>query len=215
MPLEKATRDLIHDYCVRDLPGDIQWHIDKFSFVEDQELRNRLGRAFYSARYTYKLMEATFVQGDEQHPFVKFQIMQYASIYEAVITNLLWGEFKEHPEVLNLQTHKAYKPVNALGSLTKMQYGDEDLFTCVYRDSKTPRNSIPFKDKVDCAVRIGFMDASYSEDIKLIYELRNLAHIETEANKQLDVEIEQSKHAYWRLAPFLEGVSSFLATYNA
>ncbi len=215
MPLEESTRNLIHEYCVRDLPGNIQWHIDKFLFIEDIELRNRLGRAFYSARYTYKLMEATFVQGDEQHPFVKFQIMQYASIYEAVITNLLWGVFKDHAEVLQLQTHKAYKPVNAFGSLTKMQYGDEDLFTCVYRDAKTPKNSIPFKDKVDCAVRIGFLEESYSEDIKRTYELRNLAHIETEANKQLDVEIEQSKHAYWRLAPFLDGVSEYLGNNNA
>lgn len=215
MPLEEATRNEIHDYCVRDLPGDIQWHIDKFSFIDDEELRNRLGRAFYSARYTYKLMEANFVQGDEQHPFVKFQIMQYASIYEAIITNLLWGTFKEHPEVVQLQTHKAYKPVNALGSLTKMKYGDEDIFTCVYRNAKTSKNSIPFKDKVDCAVRIGFMKAAYSEDIKRTYELRNLAHIETEAKKQLDVEIEQSKHAYWRLAPFLEDVTAYLAAGNA
>jgi len=87
-------------------------------------------------------MEATFVQCDEQHPFVKFQIMQYASIYEAVITNLLWGKFKDYDEVLKLQTHKAYKPVQALGSLTKVKYGEEEIFTCVYRDSKTPKNSI-------------------------------------------------------------------------
>jgi hypothetical protein len=215
MPLEEATRTLIHDYCVRDLPGDISWHIGKFAFIDDVELQLRLGRAFYAARYTYKLMEATFVQGDEQHPFVKFQIMQYASIYEAVITNLLWGKFKDHDEVLKLQTHKAYKPVQALGSLTKVKYGEEEIFTCVYRDSKTPKNSIPFKDKVDCAVRIGFLQAAYSEDIKRTYELRNLAHIETEASKQLDVEIAQSKTAYWRLTPFLEYAATFLSTYHA
>lgn len=214
MPLDESTRNTIHDYCVRDLPGDMQWHINQFSFINDQELKNRLGRAFYSARYTYKLMEATFVQGDEQHPFVKFQIMQYASIYEAVITNLLWGVFKEHQEVVELQTHKSYKPVNALGNLTSIKYGDEDIFTCVYRNAKTPKNSIPFKDKVDCAVRIGFLKVAYSEDIKRTYELRNLAHIETEASKQLDVEIAQSKTAYWRLLPFLEDVVSFLANEN-
>lgn len=215
MPLEEETRTLIHDYCVRDLPGDILWHISKFSFIQDRELQLRLGRAYYSARYTYKLMEATFVQGDEQHPFVKFQIMQYASIYEAIITNLLWGVFNNHAEVIQLQTHKAYKPVQALGSLTKVKFGEEEIFTCVYRDAKTPKNSIPFKDKVDCAIRIGFLQATYAEDIKRTYELRNLAHIETEASKQLDVEIAQSKTAYWRLSPFLEDVTTFLSTYNA
>ncbi len=215
MPLEEDTRNLIHEYCVRDLAGDMSWHIEQFAFIENSELKIRLGRAYYSARYTYKLMEATFAQGDELHPFVKFQIMQYASIYEAVITNILWGKFKDHEEVIQLQTHKAYKPVNALSSLTKIKYGEEDLTTCVYRDSKTPKNSIPFKDKVDCAVRIGFVEEAFSGDIKRTFELRNLAHIETEAAKQLDVEIEQSKTAYWRLGPFLEHVSTFIGEPSA
>ena len=210
MPLKERTRKAVHDYCVKDLPGDLQWHVDQFSFIDEKELRQRLGRAYYSARYMYKLMEATFANGDEQHPFVKFQIMQYASIYEAVITHLLWRRFSTHPEVIQLQTHKAYKPVSALAGITRIKYGDEELHTCVYRDSTTPKNAIPFKDKVDCAVRIGFVEVAYAGDIKRTYELRNLAHIETEAARQLEVELEQSKAAYWRLTPFLEKAASFL-----
>jgi hypothetical protein len=167
-----------------------------------------MGRAFYSARYVSKLMEALLAAGDEIHPFVKFQIMQYASIYEAVITYLLWSRYADHQEVKALQTHKAYKPVNALGSLTSIKFGNEDLFTCVYRDEKTHKNSISFKDKVDCAVRIGFVDTTYVGDIKKIYELRNLAHIETEAEKQIEVELEQAKIGYWRVKPFLERIAS-------
>jgi len=155
-------------------------------------------------------MEALNASGDELHPFVKFQIIQYASIYETVIVNLLWGKFKEHPEVLRLQTHKSYKPLNALGSLTTLEYDGEKLYTCVYKESKTPRNSIPFHEKVDCAVRIGFVEECYAEDIKCIYTLRNLAHLETEANKQIEVEIEQSKLGYWRITPFLERVTKFV-----
>lgn len=206
MPLTQQVRDTVHEYCRKDLDGDLRWHVDQFSFIEDSELRNRLGRAFYSARYAYKLMEALFATGDELHAFVKFQIIQYASIYEAVISYLLWGRYKEHPEVRTLETHKAYKPVAALGRLTTMRYGEEELFTCVYRGAKTPKNSIPFKDKVDCAVRIGFLEPTYSEDIKHVYELRNLAHIENEAEKQIEVEIEQSKTGYWRMKPFLEHI---------
>src|SRR5215813_11133097 len=185
MPLPEALRAEINAYCARDLPGDLQWDVDQFSFVADIELRKRLGRAFYAARYVAKLMEALFADGDALHPFVKFQILQYASIYEAVISYLLWGRYKNDPEVRTLQTHKSYKPVTALASLTTMKYENEQLFTCVYRDAKTPRNSIPFKDKVDCAVRLGLIEESYSEEIKRVYELRNLTHIETEAEKQI------------------------------
>lgn len=211
MPLEEAQRSAVHAYCKRDLPGDLQWHVDQFAFIADEELRKRLGRAFYSARYVGKLMEALLASGDEIHPFVKFQIMQYASLYEAVVSYLLWTRYVDHAEVKALQTHKAYKPVNALGSMTSMKYGEEPLFTCVYRDAKTPRNSIPFKDKVDCAVRIGFIDAAYAEDIKRTYELRNLAHIETEAEKQIEVELEHAKTGYWRIKPFLERIVVVLA----
>jgi len=207
MPLTEAVREEIDLYCKRDLPGDLQWHIDQFSFISELELQKRLGRAFYSARYISKLMEALFFQGDELHAFIKFQIIQYASIYEAVISNLLWGRYKDHQEVKSLQTHKAYKTVAALGKLTAVTFDNEAVFTCVYRDAKTPRNSIPFKDKVDCAIRIGFLDATYSEEIKLLYELRNLAHIETEAEKQIEVEIEQAKNGYWRMKPILEKIA--------
>jgi hypothetical protein len=215
MPLSSDDRDRIDSYCKKDLPGNLQWHVDQFSFVTDAELKQRLGRAFYSARYISKLMEALLASGDEIHPFIKFQIMQYASIYEAVITYLLWGRYKDHPEVRGLQTHKAYKPVSALGSLTSMKYGSEELFPCVYREARTPKNSIPFKDKVDCAIRIGFLDAAYAEDIKRTYELRNLAHIETEAKKQIEVEIEQAKTGYWRVKPFVERIVATIAEEDA
>lgn len=99
-----------------------------------------------------------------EHPFVKFQIIQYASIYEAVVAYLLWTEYKNDPEVIKLQTHKAYKPVSALGNLTAITFGGEQLFTCVYKDTKTQRSTIPFRDKVDCAVRIGLIDPAYSGD---------------------------------------------------
>ena len=210
MPLEETTRQAIDDYCKRDLPGDIQWHIDQFAFISVPELQKRLGRAYYAARYVSKLMEATLARGDQLHPFVKFQILQYASIFEAVVSYLLWSVYKDHAEVQRLQTHKAYKRVDAFGALTTMKYGAEELFACVHRDAKTPKASIPFADKIDCAVRIGFVDAAYADDLKRTYQLRNLAHIETEAEKQIDVEIEQAKTAYWRLTPFLEKIATAL-----
>lgn len=109
MPLKENVRDLIRAYCVKDLHGDLAWHVNQFSFVTDPELQKRPGRAFYSAWYVSKLMEALRASGDEIHPFVKFQIMQYASIYEAVISHLLWTCYSDHPEVKTLQTHKSYK----------------------------------------------------------------------------------------------------------
>ncbi len=209
MPIDKVLRGQINDYCKRDLQGDVQWYIDQFSFIDNVELRKKLGRAFYSARYIGKLMEALHVSGEDLHPFVKFQIIQYASIYEAVVSYLLWNNFKSHEDVKKMQTHKSLKKVEALGKLTKISYEDEAIYTCVIRDKKTAKNSIPFKEKIDCAVSIGFVEKIYGEDIKLIYELRNLTHIETEAIKSINVKIEQSKKGYWRMKPFLDKIRKY------
>lgn len=210
MPLDQDLRDSIHGYCTKDLQGSLEWHIAQFAFIDDEELRKRLGRAFYSARYVYKLMEALFASGDEIHPFVKFQIMQYASIYEAVIAYLFRTRYKDHPEVASMRMHKAYTPVAALSTLTKLQYDGQELFTCVYKDKRTRLNDIPFGAKVDCAVRIGLLDEKYAAEIKHIYELRNLAHIETEAEKQIEVQLEQAKTGFWRMKPFLERLTEVL-----
>jgi hypothetical protein len=209
--LNKNLRDEILAYCVRDLPGDMDWHIEQFYFIDDEELRNRLGRAYCAARYVAKLMEALRPEGEFSHPFVKFQVIQYASIYEAVVAYLLWTRYGDHPEVKKLQTHKAYKPVAALGSSTRMTFEGEPLHPCVYKDAKTQRNSIPFRDKVDCAVRLGLIEEAYSEDIKKTYELRNLAHLEAEAQKQIELELVESRTGYWRMKPFLERVGQALA----
>jgi hypothetical protein len=56
MSLDESLRNQIQSYCTKDLPGDLDWHINKFHFIDDNELRERLGRAFYAARYMSKLM---------------------------------------------------------------------------------------------------------------------------------------------------------------
>jgi hypothetical protein len=56
-----------------------------------------------------------------------------------------------------------------------------------------------------------FVDAIYCEDIKRTYVSRNLARIETEAEKQIEVEIEQAKNGYWRMKPFLEKIAATIA----
>ena len=51
----------------------------------------------------------------------------------------------------------------------------------------------------------------FSKALELRPHLRNLAHIETEAQKQIEFEIDQAKTGYWRIRPFLERITSTLA----
>jgi hypothetical protein len=206
MPLEQANRDLIDGYCRRHLPKDMQWYLEQFQFIQDLELQKRLARAYYAARYMSKLLEALFASGNEMHPFVKFQILQYASIYEAVVVYLLWNRYQHTKEVDDLQHHFALTKVSGFAKDAKLTVAGEEAVIAVTHRKKTPRTSIPFRDKVDCAVKIGFVGTAYCEDLKKIYALRNLAHIEAEAADQTEVELQHSRLAYRRMGIFLRTI---------
>jgi hypothetical protein len=51
MPLPEKLREEFDKYCKRDIPNQIEWYINQFTFIVDNELRNRVGRAYYAARY--------------------------------------------------------------------------------------------------------------------------------------------------------------------
>ena len=115
MPLSLDNRKNILEYCDRDLPST-EWYLDQFDFIEQDALRKRLALEFYAARYLYKLGEALKVSGAHMHAHVKFQIIQYASIYEAVIVYLLWNRFSEHGAVISIQFHKVFRKAATLPS---------------------------------------------------------------------------------------------------
>src|SRR5580700_5102283 len=119
MPLGKLARDQVLRYCDRDLPsaGNVS---AMFDFITDQELKEQVEAEFYAARYVYKLGEALAVVDEKLHAHVKFQIVQYAGIYEAIIVNLLWTVFAEHPEVTNIEYHTALRKAVTMPATLQM-----------------------------------------------------------------------------------------------
>lgn len=216
MPLTQQVQKVVHDYCLKDLPGDLDWHINQFDFIDNKELRKRLGRAFYSARYMGKLMEGLRPGIDEKHSFLKFQIAQYAGIYEGVIVYVLWEHYSRTPQFIDLTTHKI--PVRA-GSIKGLRYedkhGTDDAVIAVIRTKAKEKTSISFKHKLACAVALGLVEQKFQRDLEQIYELRNLAHIEAEAKKLIEVELKQAQLAYWRVQPFLEKIQKKVADEKA
>lgn len=210
MPLEEEIQNKVLDYCRRDLPQSFDWYLEEFNFVRDPELQHELAKEFYSARYIYKLMEALNVSDIELHAHSKFQIIQYASIYEAIISYLLKEYLKDEDQVKKLNYHKAYKPVAALSSLTEILYDEEKAYICLHKDERTPQSSIKFGDKVDVIVDLGILKESYGEEIKEFYKTRNSIHIETAVKLNTEYHIELTKTAYRRLRPFINSVKEYL-----
>lgn len=210
MPLEETDRAKVIKYCDRDLP-DRMHVLEMFKFVSSKELLNRIELEFHSARYIYKLGEALNVADEKQHAHVKFQIVQYASIYEAVIVYLLWNRYPDHAAVTEIEYHSTFKQHATLPKGLQMLSADnEEIFLCREVKQKTPKASIKFDDKVEAAVKIGFIEKALGDEIKRFYKLRNAIHLEGAVKNQTKYELDQSKLAFRRMKPFTEGISGFL-----
>lgn len=212
MPLPLEDRQKVLDYCDRDLP-DEGYVAGIFNFIDEVTLRDRVQMEFSAARYVYKLGEALKVEGDRLHAHVKFQIVQYASIYEAVIVYFLWAKYPAHSAVTSIEFHDAFREAASLpGNVQMLTTENEEIHLCTSVKKRTPRVSIKFDDKVDAAVKIGFIDARLGEEIKGFYKLRNAIHLESALKSQLQYELSSSKLAYLRMRPFTKGIKGFLTT---
>ncbi len=213
MPLAPFVIRHISDYCHRDMGKYYQDYFDKFDFVEDENLRQRLAQEFYVARYMAKLQEALNLPENsfELLGHLKFQIVQYAGIYEAVISYLLRNKFSTDPRVEKLGKKVEYRRVNAFSNGMDMQFNGEKVYTCKKCELKTDWEYINFEEKLKVAREIGFLNEDTSEVILATFKLRHSVHIEKAVKAEILFEIEQAKMAYETIYTFLSDIRKYLA----
>jgi len=210
MPIDNKLKKTILDYCDRDLPTDSE--VKKlFDFVDDDRLKDRLDLEYYAARYVYKLGEALAVEEARLHAHVKFQIVQYAGIYEALIVWMLWKKFNGHKSVESIQASKKIKKLGNLPkTISSKSNMGENIFLCIELKSEIEPESIKFDSKVKAAVDIGFLHEPLGEEIKKFYKLRNAIHLESAVKKDINFELDNSRLAYRRIFPFTNGLRGFI-----
>ena len=212
MPLNETDRENVLRYCDRDVQT---YHLVEryFSFVKDAGLKSALVREYLAARYIYKLQEALNVSGEKLAAHAKFQIVQFAAIYEALIVHVLWTYFAESPEVKAIEYYKTLRKVAAFPKNLVVKTDEGlDVHLSIEAEIKNTRHSIKFDDKVDASVKIGFVDPSLGEEIKEFFKTRNGVHIENAVKNEIEYEISQAQNAYWRIKPFTIGIREFLNT---
>lgn len=212
MPLDENTRQKVLDYSDHYLPSFDQ--VSRyFDFVDDVGLREMLASEFMAARYIYKLGEALNVSDRKLAAHAKFQIVQYASIYEAVVVHVLWSKYGHSQQVTAIEYYSALKKAASVPKdISIKTTEDEEVFLCIETKRKNSQHSIKFDDKIDAAVSIGFVDPELGAEIKEFYRLRNGIHIENALKNQIAYELEQSLLAYRRMLPFTKGIREFLLT---
>lgn len=193
----------------------IQWFERYFNFVDDKKTRDYLAEAYYQARFVYMIMKALSLKWEKGAVFIKVQVLQYASIYEALIEFTLQ---KYHAtEVEALLKKKEYIQVSALSSNTKLAYIDEkgtshELVTCRTKTVKKPFSEIRFSDRTALAVELSMITDSTKEKIDQIYSQRNSIHILKAVQNGFKTEIGQSKAAFEILNVFCNELRSHIKT---
>lgn len=101
MSLKQLIQEEIYEYVQAHLPKD-EWYSSYFDFITDVELRERLGEEFKAARSVYKLFRGIDASDWWERAQIRIQILQYASIYEAVVHHVLFDRLREEEPVLRL-----------------------------------------------------------------------------------------------------------------
>jgi SHS2 domain-containing protein len=215
VPFDAITKKAVDDYARADLEGDLDDHVQFFSFLaNDPALMRRVGEEYFSARYLYKLMEGLRSTDPwARRAQIQLQVQQYASIYEACLHHLLFVTCSEHPEVKNLlqlESLKHYSVSAKLkGELAKVKTSNEQTVVAAVESTfKIFAERVRFEHKAGTAAALGIIEDALAEELKEFYAARNMIHIHAELKKGASWtwELEFAKQAYWRLKKFRDQV---------
>lgn len=127
---------------------------------------------------------------------------------------MLFGVSKDDSRVQELGKYASLKTYDVPASkFTAFQHDGRGFVAAYWAHSKAETSKILFDDKVDAAVDLGMLDPDLGADLKRIYEARNSIHLHAELKKQLEFDLDLGRLAYWRMGPFCEQLSRYVASH--
>lgn len=216
--ISKSTITEVISYCNRDLiPDDpfsapvtyqSEWFTQYFSFLNDPTLEAHLGDAFYQARFMYKLMSALRLPFAKHKGIVKFQIVQYASICEAILDTAITSYFKNDAEkAFSVSEYKKYP--NAVSKTTKITHDGVELCLCKLEAKKGVFKLTRIDKKTEFAVSKGLFSQSIKDAVDSLYDLRNNIHILKAADSQYTPKLREAKEAFLLMQAFVSEIKTY------
>ena len=219
MAFSKELKKEIEEYCNNHLATD-SWYENEFSFIKNEELKNRIIGEFKAIRFAYKLYEGIEATGENLVFEVRNQILAYASIYEAVIEDVLNTYYNDTTEFDDLMHHsipiKISIPQAKQDELQNaLSHDGKIVVPFYYSKKKKEKPQVRFDDKCRTAEKLGLIHKIYLDDnteidlpteIIEIYSYRNGIHLIAEQRKGINYELQLSKKAYRRMRPFIDQI---------
>ena len=203
--LKKSTITEVIRYCNRDIVPDesfnaavdypSNWFVDYFDFIGDDKLQRQLGDAYYQARFLYKLMCGLQLPLNKQRGVVKFQIVQYASICEAVLDMALTKYYKEEAEERFSVVELKNEP-SALAKDIRIAKGNTQLFICSEKKKKGVLKRTRIDFRTTFAVEKGILTNDLKNRLDILYDLRNNIHIIKAAEAEYNPKLREAKDGF-------------------
>jgi hypothetical protein len=150
------------------------------------------------------------VQGELLVAQVRLQVLQYASIHEAVLHHLLFDLLSDTPQVRRLMSFKALKkysvPPEIEDELKTIFHDGRQIVPAYYGENRIGAAKVRFDDKATCARDVGLIDDGMCGDLIKIYETRNSIHLHAEIRKGIQWGLDLSVTAYRRHQPFRDQI---------
>lgn len=222
------TRQIIVSYCNVDIvpntdylkgqnnthTHEIEWFKEYFEFIEDSSLKLHLAEAYYQARFLYKIMQGLDLTSFKRTAFLKFQIQQYASIFEALIDYTLEKFHKD--ELKELLKEVEYKPVNVLSqnsNLTIMiDSKTEKVYTCKKASRDVPLKKTRIDKRTQLAEEFGIISSTIKAGFDGLYDLRNNIHLLKASSADYRPKIDEAIKAFQLMEPIQSSVKLYIKT---
>jgi hypothetical protein len=171
------------EFARADLDDVARLEADSFNHVGDARLRTELAQVFYGARWIYKLGLALLTKGEERAAHVRAQIVDYASISEALLSYCI--------------AH-AISRGHTVGTAHQWSDPDKQRHPIVWNAAQRERTLA--KQSLWWLVRIGrefgIVNGALEDELQWLREQRNTVHLRARASLGPTAFLNQSKRAF-------------------
>lgn len=159
----QAMIDAVAAFARRDVRSTSVLAANEFAHVADRDLRRALAETLYGARWLYKLGLALLTSNEERAAHVRIQVIDYASICEALLADLI------------VQAHRKGKLKG-----TQHQFIDIRQTRALYWDSRDPfrtANVTSFDWRIKVAEESSIVNAALAAKLHRLRGHRNTVHL--------------------------------------
>lgn len=189
--------DTVSRFAKKDIRSPEQLEQNEFKHVVDQELRQALAETLYGARWLYKLGLASLANGNEQSAHVRVQVIDYASICEALLADMI-----------------------EQGHIGKKLTGDQHKYFDTRKNnqmrwSKLPKQSIhntTFEWRIIVAHESNIIDSNLATELHRIRDQRNTVHLTLKIREGVAYYAGMAKRAHTAMHELINQSQKWTAT---